>query len=82
MRIFKRLRALEDICAKLLMRVSELLNRIDYLEAKIKELEKNIPAYEQAVASKVDEVWNKALQDVADYDPYKSLRAGGIGDGE
>lgn len=51
-------------------RVAELERQNINLAMKVAELEKRIPQYEDAVAKGVDDVWNKALNAVANYNPF------------
>lgn len=69
MGIFKRVKRLEEQLISVATTVTEVLKAME-------EVNKKLPAYEEAVSNRVDEVWNKALQEIADYDPFKKTYGG------
>lgn len=69
MGIFKKIKAIESQIANLALAVAEIKDEIEQLKEKL-------PDYEHAVAKGVDDVWNKALQSVIDYNPYKKYEDG------
>ena len=93
MRIFKRLRNLEEQLINLATHVvnafkdikriteqlKELRDKCEKLEARCKKLEEKLPNYEKAISDGVDKLWNDALQAVADYNPYEGLDLSAIG---
>ena len=42
------------------------------LGAELKEVSERVPLFEEAVAKGVDDVWNKAVQSIVDYNPFKT----------
>lgn len=42
------------------------------LGAEVREVKERLPMYEEAIAKGVDDVWNKAVQSIVDYNPYKT----------
>lgn len=47
------------------------------LGAEVREIKERLPEYEEAVAKGVDDVWNKAVQSIVDFNPY--AKQGGDG---
>lgn len=66
---FKRLKNAERDSAVAVDAVARLTKVVTELEKKLELLEKKLPDYEEAVARGVDDVWNKALTEIANYDP-------------
>lgn len=66
---FKRLRAVERIADQNETHIANLVTSITKLGEKLEAIEKKLPDYEEAVARGVDDVWNKALSEIANYDP-------------
>ena len=56
--------------------VASLAKELQTLGARIESIEKKLPEYEEAVAKGVDDVWNKAVQSVIDFNPYKDIEGG------
>ena len=56
--------------------IAAVAKEIKSLEKRIEEIEKKLPEYEEAVAKGVDDVWNKAVQGVIDFNPYKDMDGG------
>lgn len=82
MGIFKRIQALEEqniALAKEVARLkSELHERYEadmrshyFVDKKLEAIEKKLPEYEDAVARGVDDAWNKALESVVNFNPFK-----------
>ena len=69
MGIFRNVEELRKSSASMAVRLIELEKRLAEIEAKL-------PDYEEAVARGVDDVWNKALTDVANYDPMAFMKKG------
>jgi hypothetical protein len=42
------------------------------LGAEVREIKERLPEYEEAVAKGVDDVWNKAVQSIVDFNPFKT----------
>lgn len=83
MGIFKRIKALEDQNIALAKEIATLKKdlheryeadmRSHYLvDKRLEAIEKKLPDYEEAVARGVDDVWNKAVQSIIDFNPFKT----------
>lgn len=71
MGIFKRLKESER-------QIDVLQESVAALSKKVAEIDNRLPEYEEAVARGVDDVWNKAMTDVANYDPLSYMKKGDI----
>jgi hypothetical protein len=66
---FRAKRKIEDSVVSLSLEVAAL-------KKELEEIREKLPGYEEAVSRGVDEVWNRAVQSVADYNPYARREAG------
>ena len=69
MGFFKRLRSVEAKQEEYDARFANLATSMVKLGKQLEELKEKLPDYDEAVARGVEEVWNKALSEVANYDP-------------
>jgi len=62
--------------AQLIDAIVRSAQKIVELEEKLEKIEKKLPEYEDAVAKGVDDVWNKAVQSIIDFNPFKGAEDG------
>ena len=70
---FRTWRACHDECHSIDHK--NMLSSFRRVNEAIRNIEKRVPEYEEAIAKGVDDVWNKAVQSIVDFNPYKN--AGG-----
>lgn len=70
----KQINKVRSNVAAMRLELKRLKKENDELREMLENIEKKLPDYEEAIAKGVDDIWNKAVQEIVDYNPMTQLK--------